>query len=204
VGIGGEDRHEVEICGVDPATRGRRMDECMRVVRGLLTGEPLYFQGEFFSLDQALILPAPQPPIPFVVGGRSDAAVRRAAELGDGWLGIWVSPRRFGEVVGQIQARAADAGRGTVAWEHGMNVWCGFADTRERARDHLARGMEAFYRIPFDRFERYSPYGTPAEVADFLAPYVDAGCSAFNLLARAADEAAGVEAAAEVRRLLVA
>lgn len=69
VGIGGEDRHEVEICGVDPSTRGRRMDECLRVLRALAGGEPVSFDGEFFSFQDALILPAPSPRVPLVVGG---------------------------------------------------------------------------------------------------------------------------------------
>jgi alkanesulfonate monooxygenase SsuD/methylene tetrahydromethanopterin reductase-like flavin-dependent oxidoreductase (luciferase family) len=94
VGIGGEDRHEIEICGVDPATRGARMDECLTVLRELLTGQPVTFHGTFFDLDEALIVP-PAPGIPLIVGGRSDAAIRRAGRLGDGWLGIWNSPRRL-------------------------------------------------------------------------------------------------------------
>ena len=64
--------------------------------------------------------------------------------------------------------------------------------------------MENFYRIPFERFERYSPYGTPSEVAEFLRPYVDAGCSAFNLIARAQDEPTAIRGTAEVKRLLAA
>ncbi len=76
VGIGGEDRHEIEVCGVDPKTRGRRMDECLQILRGLADGTPVTFDGEFFSLQDALIVPAPSPPIPLIVGGRSDAAVQ--------------------------------------------------------------------------------------------------------------------------------
>ena len=57
VGVGGEDRHEVEICGVDPATRGRRMDESLAVLRELMTGRPTSHRGEFFDLDAATILP---------------------------------------------------------------------------------------------------------------------------------------------------
>jgi alkanesulfonate monooxygenase SsuD/methylene tetrahydromethanopterin reductase-like flavin-dependent oxidoreductase (luciferase family) len=202
VGIGGEDRHEVEVCGVDPATRGRRMDECLEVLRGLLAGEPVSFEGEFIAVHEALVVPAPDPPIPLIVGGRSDAAVKRAARLGDGWLAVWVSPRRFASVVQEIGAQADAAGRDASAFEHGLNVWCGFGASRDQARSHLAAGMEDFYRIPFERFERYSPYGTPAEVADFLRPYVQAGCSAFNLIPRAQDAAAAIEGAGEVRRLL--
>src|SRR5436190_11938692 len=82
VGIGGEDPHELEICGVDPKTRGRRMDESLRILRGLATGQPVTFDGDLFSLEDALIVPAPSPPTPLIVGGRSDAAVSRAARLG--------------------------------------------------------------------------------------------------------------------------
>jgi alkanesulfonate monooxygenase SsuD/methylene tetrahydromethanopterin reductase-like flavin-dependent oxidoreductase (luciferase family) len=89
VGVGGEDRHEVSVCGVDPATRGSRMDECLAIVRQLLDGSAVSFHGAFFDLDEAVIAPAPAAPIPIIVGGRSDAAVRRAGRLGDGWLGIW-------------------------------------------------------------------------------------------------------------------
>lgn len=204
VGVGGEDRHEVEICGVDPSTRGRRMDECLVVVRDLLTGKPTTFHGEFFDLDDALILPAPSEPIPIVIGGRSDAAVTRAGRLGDGWLGIWNSPRRFADVVEKIDAAAAEAGRGAHPRRHGMQVWCGIADDRASARDRLAPAMEAFYQIPFERFERYSPYGTPEDVAEFLRPYVEAGCTSFNLIPQAPDARAGLAGAAEVKRLLAA
>ena len=70
------------------------MDECLTVLRALLTGGPVTFHGEFFDLDDALIVPAPRAPVPLIVGGRSDAAVRRAALLGDGWIGVWNSARR--------------------------------------------------------------------------------------------------------------
>lgn len=202
VGIGGEDRHEVAVCGVDPATRGRRMDECLAVLRRLLAGERVSHHGEFFDLDDALVLPAPDPPIPIVVGGRSEAAVRRAARLGDGWLGIWVSAARFAKVTAAIDEEAARAGRGTVEWRHGMQVWCGLGDSPQQARALLAPTMQAFYQLPFERFERYSPYGTPEDVAAFLAPYVAAGCRSLNLIPCATDTAAAVDAVAHVKALL--
>ena len=107
VGIGGEDRREVSICGVDPATRGLRMDECLAIVRQLLTGKPATFHGRFFDLDEAVIAPAPAEPVPIIIGGRSDAAIRRAGRLGDGWLGIWNSPRRFADAVEMAAEEAA-------------------------------------------------------------------------------------------------
>ncbi len=203
VGIGGEDRHEIEICGVDPNTRGRRMDECLQILRGLADGEPVTFDGEFFSLNDALIVPAPSPRIPLIVGGRSDAAVSRAARLGDGWLGIWVSPRRFATVRDQITWQATEAGRDATAFEHALNVWCGFAPTREFARDLLAAQMQSFYQMPFEPFERYSPYGTPQHVAEFLSPYIEAGCSAFNVIPCATDDESAIAAVGELRQLLI-
>lgn len=202
VGLGGEDPHELEICGVDLKTRGRRMDECLRVLRGLAEGSPVSFDGEFFSLDEALIVPAPSPPVPLIVGGRSDAAISRAARFGDGWLGIWVSPRRFASARDHIVAEATAAGRDAGRFEHALNVWCGFARTHEAARVPLVTQMERFYRMPFEPFERTCPYGTPEHVAEFLIPYIEAGCSAFNVIPCAADVESGVVAVGELRRLL--
>ena len=178
------------------------MEECLTVLRELLTGAPATFHGEFFDLDDARVLPAPVDPIPIVVGGRSDAAVRRAGRLGDGWLGIWNSARRFGETVEMIADEAGRAGRDDPPTRHAMQMWCGIADTKERARAHIAPAMEAFYQIPFERFEKYSPYGTPEDVAEFLASYVEAGCTTFNLIPQADDREASLAGAAAVKKLL--
>ena len=202
-GIGGEDRHEVASCGVDPASRGRRMNECLAILRRLLAGQPVSHHGEFFDLDDALVLPAPDPPIPIVVGGRSEAryAGRRGLATADSGSGVG-GPLRHGD--GSDRRGGEQAGRGTVIWRHGMQVWCGLGGSREQARALLAPAMQAMYRLPFERFERYSPYGTPEDVAAFLAPYVQAGCASFNLIPCATDPDAAVEAVAQVKALLTA
>ena len=202
VGVGGEDRHEVEICGVDPATRGRRMDECLEVLRGLLTGEPVTFRGEHIRVEEAQIVPPPPVPIPIVVGGRSNAAVRRAGRLAEGWLGIWCSTRRYAEAVALAAEEAARAGRDDVRWQHGIQVWCGIGPSREHAKDQVSAAMERMYRLPFASFERYVPYGTPADVAETLRGYVEVGCRSFNLVPCAADPAEAIAGSAEIRRLL--
>jgi alkanesulfonate monooxygenase SsuD/methylene tetrahydromethanopterin reductase-like flavin-dependent oxidoreductase (luciferase family) len=203
VGIGGEDPHEIEMCGVDPRTRGRRMNESLRILRGVADGTATDFCGEFFSLQNARIVPAPTPPIPLIVGGRSDAAVTRAATLGDGWLGIWVSPRRYAAVRDEITVIAEKADRDASRFEHALNVWCGFGATREAARVPLAKGMQNFYQMPFEPFERYSPHGTAEDVAEFLAPYIAAGCSTFNIIPCAANDDDAIAAVGALRALLV-
>jgi alkanesulfonate monooxygenase SsuD/methylene tetrahydromethanopterin reductase-like flavin-dependent oxidoreductase (luciferase family) len=204
VGVGGEDRHEIEICGVDPTTRGRRTNESLIALRGLLSGEATSHDCEFFSFDKALIRPAPDPAVPIVVGGRSDAAVRRAALLGDGWLGVWCSPRRFGQVVAQIEETSVERDRPPPSnWDHGLQVWVGIDADRDRGRARLAKAMEGMYHVPFERFERYSPYGPPEEIAEFLAPYVGAGCRHLNVMPIAGSAEAALEGVTEIRERLV-
>lgn len=201
VGVGGEDRHEIEICGVDPGSRGRRTDDCLVALQGLLSGEPTSHAGAFFEFDAAQILPAPDPVVPIVVGGRSNAAVRRAGRFGDGWLAVWCSPTRFARGVVEVGEHAAAAGR-SAPDRHGLQVWLSIDADRARARARLAQGMEQMYRVPFERFEKYSPYGEPGEIADFLRAYVDAGCRFFNLMPLADSTEAGIDAIAEIRERL--
>ena len=200
VGVGGEDRHEIEICGVDPRTRGRRTDESLVALRGLLSGERTSHRCEVFEFEDALIRPAPDPPVPILVGGRANAALRRAARLGDGWLGIWSSAERYASVVQQVEAEGADR---QIDWRHGIQVWVGPDADRNRARERLAARMQSMYRIPYERFERYSPYGSVTEIADFLAPYLEAGCRSFNVMAVAASTEQAIEAVAGIRERLV-
>jgi alkanesulfonate monooxygenase SsuD/methylene tetrahydromethanopterin reductase-like flavin-dependent oxidoreductase (luciferase family) len=203
VGVGGEDRHEIEICGVDPTTRGRRTTETLIALRRLLGGTPVSHRCEFFEFDDALIRPAPDPPVPIVIGGRSDAAIRRAAHLGDGWLGVWCSPRRFAEVVAEIDDASTTRDLPLPShWDHGLQVWIGLDEDRPRARARLAAAMERMYQIPFERFERYSPYGGVSEIADALAPYVESGCRHFNVMPIAASTEAAIDGVAEIRERL--
>jgi alkanesulfonate monooxygenase SsuD/methylene tetrahydromethanopterin reductase-like flavin-dependent oxidoreductase (luciferase family) len=204
VGIGGEDRHEVEVCGVDPRTRGRRCDSSLTVVRGLLAGEEVTHHDEFFDIDACRIVPTPSPAIPVLVGGRSDAAIRRAGRFGDGWLGTWCSPRRFATAVAMCADSAAQAGRPEVVWRHKLQAWVGLADTREAARTAVARDMQRFYGLPFEAFEKYTPYGTAADVAAALAPFVDAGAHELDLCLCGDDVDATIAMAGEVKRLLAA
>ncbi|MGH3321725.1 MAG: LLM class flavin-dependent oxidoreductase [Streptosporangiaceae bacterium] len=205
VGIGGEDRHEVSICGIDPHTRGRRADEYLTVLRGLLSGEAVDFRGEFVELRSARVLPAPSSPPPILVGGRSGAALARTARLGEGWLGLWVSARRFAEATELVAKEAESIGRDDVDWQHGLLVWCGLdSDPRSDIAERLARHLHAFYGLDFTAFSRYTPCGTPEHVAEGLRPYVDAGARSITLIPVAESFDAAVEGAARVRKLLTA
>ncbi len=77
---------DFDALGVPWARRGKRMDECIDILRGLTTGEFFSYDGEFFSLPAMKQTPAPTQPIPLLVGGHSEAALRRAVLKGDGWM----------------------------------------------------------------------------------------------------------------------
>ena len=203
VGVGGDDPRELELCGIDPRERGARTTEALRCVRLFMEGEEVDFHGRFFDLRGA-IRPAPAIPIPILVGGRSDAALERTGQLGDGWLALWVSPRRFSEAVDRIDAAAREAGRGSVRWHHGLQLWAGFGASRAEATQRLGRTMEAAYALPFERFERYVPCGPPEVVAEALVPYLAVGCHRFNFVPEATSLPAAMEAVAEVKTLLSA
>jgi alkanesulfonate monooxygenase SsuD/methylene tetrahydromethanopterin reductase-like flavin-dependent oxidoreductase (luciferase family) len=200
-GAGGEDRSEISNSGVDPATRGRRLDECLAVLRALASGETVDHRGEFFTLEAAGIRPAPSPPVPLIIGGKGEAAVRRAARYGDGWLAIFCSPRRFAQTRQQIAGAAAAIGRTPPAW-YGINIWCGLDTDHSRARELLARQLEMLYHLPFERFERVALAGTPAQVAEQLAPFVAAGAANLTVIPAAASAEAGIEHVAAVRAAL--
>ncbi|MGO9887434.1 MAG: LLM class flavin-dependent oxidoreductase [Solirubrobacteraceae bacterium] len=203
VGVGGDDPRELELCGINPRERGARTTEVLRCVRLFMSGDEVEYHGRFFDLHGA-IRPAPAVPIPILVGGRSDAALVRAGQLGDGWLALWVSPRRFEEAVDRVRAIAAEAGRDGVPWQHALQLWAGFGASREQARRRVSQTMQDAYAFPFDRFERYVPCGSPDAVADALVPYLEAGCRRFNFVPEATSLPDAVEAVAEVKALLSA
>ena len=182
VGIGGEDPHELEVCGVSPRRRGVRANESLEIIQGLLRGEAVSFSGQAFEIDNAVIRPTPSIPIPILVGGRSDAALTRTARFGDGWIGVWCSVKRYAQAVAKIETEAVLMGRPGMDWCHGYQPWVGVDwQSATTAKAVVKSGMEAFYKIPFEQFERYTPSGTPLEVATQLAPYVQAGCKMLNL-----------------------
>ena len=202
IGVGGEDRHEFEVCGVDPSTRGRRTDSALAIVRRLLDGEVVDHTDDFFVLEDARILPPIEGRVPVVVGGRSDAAVRRAGTLGDGWLASWCSARRFGQGVALAESAARAAGR-SPEWRHGLQIWVGTDDDPERATRFVAEGMESFYRLPFDAFARYTPVGSADHLVEYLTPYVEAGARVLNLTPRGASTDAELEIIGATREALV-
>lgn len=80
-------KEEFDAMNVDFRNRGKRYDEMIALIRALWTDSPTSFQGEFFQCDEVLMLPPPVRAPQIWIGGKSEIALRRAARLGDGWMG---------------------------------------------------------------------------------------------------------------------
>lgn len=176
VGVGGEGEGDFAAVGVPRSERGVRTDEAMLALRELFRGEAS-FSGRFFSFEGIRIDPPPAQPggLPLWVGGRSEAARRRAGRLGDGWMPIWISPERFARGLEETRAYGREVTGAVV-----LPALVGDG-ARERVAEHLARryAMEVDVAL----VDRYCAAGTPEEIAARVQAYVDAGAEhvIFNL-----------------------
>jgi probable F420-dependent oxidoreductase len=114
---------EWDAVGLDFATRGRRVDECIEVCRRLWTEEVVEHHGEFFDFGPVMFEPKPvqQPAPPVIVGGVSRAALRRAARLGDGWVGMGDTEDSVRAAVAELRRLREECGRAEEPFE----ITCG-------------------------------------------------------------------------------
>lgn len=103
--------------GVPWKGRGKRMDEMMEILRGLFTGDYFEFHGEHFDVPALKICPAPAKPIPLLVGGHSDAALRRAARIGDGWMHAGGDPAELDAHLARLAELRREYGRESEPFE---------------------------------------------------------------------------------------
>jgi probable F420-dependent oxidoreductase len=92
------------------ATRGKRLDEQIDVIRLVLGGGWVEYHGRHYDFGRLRVDPAPSQPVPIQVGGHSDPGLRRAARRGDGWIGAQCSIEEIREVTARITAAREAAG----------------------------------------------------------------------------------------------
>jgi probable F420-dependent oxidoreductase len=200
VGVGAEQDREFRAAGLAAKERGRRTDETIRILRKCWSEDEVTFDGEFFQLDRITVLPKPrQQPFPLWIGGNSEVAMRRAGQLGDGWIPSFITPESFGAGVAKTQAFAAAAGREVPADHFGVLIYFGFAADPARARA-VATPFIPRNRVDDATLERCAAFGPPDVLVDRLEAYIRGGASKFILrpmvpapqmleqLARLADE----------------
>ncbi|HEY7539551.1 MAG TPA: LLM class flavin-dependent oxidoreductase, partial [Methylomirabilota bacterium] len=178
VSLGGRPEEYVAV-GVPMNRRVTVFQESVAVIRQLLTGEPVAYQGRFFRLEHATVRPAAR--VPLYVGGHAEGALRRAGELAEGWI---MSP--FGTVLDfrglwrKVRDAARAAGRDPDALVAGRLVYVAVDEDRERARAAMRTFLHGYYGARFD-VDRWAIVGPAQEVAARLAEHVDAGITKLML-----------------------
>jgi probable F420-dependent oxidoreductase len=138
--------------GVPWEKRGKRMDECMDILRGLTSGEFFGYSGDFYSFDQLQQSPVPTEKIPLLVGGHSDAALRRAVRKGDGWMHAGGG----GEELDRLLTRL-----GEIRREEG--------DTRDDFEVHVI----SYDAYTVDGVKRMGDRGVTDAIVGFRVPYIN-------------------------------
>ncbi|MCD4524198.1 TIGR03619 family F420-dependent LLM class oxidoreductase [Nocardioides sp. cx-173] len=137
--------------GVDWARRGKRMDECMDILRGLTTGEFFSYDGDFYTIDELKQTPGASKPIPLLVGGHADNALRRAVLKGDGWMHAGGD----GEELDRLLARLAEIRR-----------------EEEDTRDDFEVHVISYDAYDVDGVKRLADKGVTDCIVGFRVPYV--------------------------------
>ncbi|AGZ50281.1 TIGR03619 family F420-dependent LLM class oxidoreductase [Mycobacterium kansasii] len=105
------------MAGVDPAGKGARLDEAIDIFRGLESGQFFEFHGRFYDVPSMKVCPVPTHPIPLLIGGHSEAALRRAATKADGWMHAGGPNDMLESMLGKLQAFRAEAGKSNEPFE---------------------------------------------------------------------------------------
>jgi probable F420-dependent oxidoreductase len=139
---------DYELMGVPFAKRGKRMDECIEIIKGLTSGEYFEFHGEFYDIPKTKMTPAPSKPIPILIGGHAEAALRRAARC-DGWMHGGGKPAELDRLIKRLNEIREEEGR-TGAFEiHVISADAFTLDGIKRLEDKGVTDVIVGFRIPY-------------------------------------------------------
>ncbi len=165
-------REEFEIQGQDFDTRGRRFSEQIQALRALWQPGWVSFDGEFYQVPEVRIGPTPPGPIPVLVGGQTDAAMRRAARLGDGWIGTQYTWDQAVEVVGRLRRFLDAEGRDPAGFEIVMALYAApSVELFQRAEAEL--GVTGVVCMPWAMRQFAGEARTPTMMAEEIARFAE-------------------------------
>ena len=178
LGVGGEFESDFSVAGVPITERGSRLAESIEVMRKLWSGQRVSHYGRHFQFEQILMEPSPcqlgGPPI--WLGGRSDAALRRAAQMADGWMSYVVTPDMYRESLGKIEDEYDRSGRVIEQFASAHLLFTRLDKDYETALNTAAESLSIRYNMDFRRAaERYCALGTADQIAQKLQEFYEAG-----------------------------
>lgn len=101
---------DFEVVDVPWKRRGKRLDEMIDVIRGLLQGDYFGYEGEIFQVPRIQLCPVPREPVPILIGGHSEPALRRAARIGDGWIHAGSDAAELERMLARLQTLRREEG----------------------------------------------------------------------------------------------
>jgi probable F420-dependent oxidoreductase len=110
-------KEDFDACAQPWDGRGKRMDEMIDIIRGLSTGEYFGYQSEHYQIAPLKLCPVPTRPVPILIGGHAEPALRRAARQGDGWIGAGSTLEDLKTMIGKMQAYRREYGRENVPFD---------------------------------------------------------------------------------------
>ena len=90
--------------------RGKRMDEQIDILKGLMDGNYFGYKGEFYDIPELKLCPVPTKPVPILIGGHSNLALKRAARIGDGWISAGLNLDETKTLINKINGYRNDFG----------------------------------------------------------------------------------------------
>jgi probable F420-dependent oxidoreductase len=143
-------REDYEVTGVPWARRGQRMDESLAVLRGLSAGGFFEFHGEIYDVPSIKISPIPAQPVPILIGGHGEAALRRAAREGDGWLHGGGDPAQLPSLLARLRELRAAEGTADRPFEvHVISMDAYSADGIARLAEQGVTDVIVGFRWPY-------------------------------------------------------
>lgn len=136
--------------GVPWERRGKRMDECIDILRGLMSGDFFAYDGEFYSFEALKQCPAPTSPVPLLVGGHSDAALRRAVRKGDGWMHAGGDGEELDRLLDRLAEIRREEGDDRADFEvHAISYDAYTPDGVKRLEDRGVTDCIVGFRVPY-------------------------------------------------------
>jgi alkanesulfonate monooxygenase SsuD/methylene tetrahydromethanopterin reductase-like flavin-dependent oxidoreductase (luciferase family) len=139
---------DYELMGVPFAKRGKRMDECIEIIKGLTSGEYFEFHGEFYDIPKTKMTPAPSKPIPILIGGHAEAALKRAARC-DGWMHGGGQREELDRLIKRLNQIREEEGRTGPFEIHVISVDAFTLDGIKRLEDKGVTDIIVGFRIPY-------------------------------------------------------
>ena len=96
-------REDFEATQIPWERRGKRMDEMIEIINGLMSGEYFSYAGSELTIPEIKLCPVPETRVPLLLGGHAPAALKRAARLGDGWVAAGAEVTELGAMINRVQ-----------------------------------------------------------------------------------------------------